>query len=105
MKTFRALGCRLLQRKRGEGGREREKKEGGRTVVVVEVGVGVGGVMGKQIKVIYHNCANFQWHSPNGALRVRGKRRSSRDRGEGVKKIKSGDEWGYKKGVTRVGDK
>lgn len=61
--------------------------------------------MGKQIKVIYHNCANFQWHSPNGTPRVRGKRRSSRDRREGVKKIKSGDEWGYKKGVTRVGDK
>lgn len=46
-------------------GREGERK-GGRD----------GGVMGKQIKAIYHICEHFQWHSPNGTGR-----RSSRDAG------------------------
>lgn len=32
--------------------------------------MGEEGVMGKQIKAIYHICANVLWHSPNGTLRI-----------------------------------
>lgn len=51
--------------------------------------------MGKQIKAIYHICANVQWHSPNGTSR----RRSSRHGGRKLGKGADG------KGVARVEDK
>lgn len=50
-------------------------------------------VMGKQIKAIYHICANVQRHSPNGTSR-----RSSRHSGRKLGKDGDGE------GLARVED-